>query len=456
MIKRIGWIIGTVLVLFLMVTYAGTAQEKVEQSPDVSTEKWEAIANFPDFQRKITTRKTSTYEYEISTILTKSEQVNQNLQRWIEKETENFLALVEGAKQNPHEQQPAQLLITAEIETVTDEIHSLTFSVSNKEIQGRDVFKIFNLDLNNHKILALKDILELNESNIEGFSSIFNEHSVNDHESRLSEWLESSIKNPDQLNWKINQNVLTLFLDDQDGQNHLEIPLEKLTEYFTDYTKDLQQLIPPESTVRNLDPAEKYIALTFDDGPSPQVTPRILETLKQHGAKATFFMLGSRVQYYPELAKQVAAEGHEIGNHTGSHPNLSKLNEEQIKQEIVGASQIIEEVIGLSPAYFRPPYGVYNPIVEKVAFEHNSPIVLWSVDSLDWKNRNPEGVNQLVKDTISPGSIVLLHDIHSSTADALPLLMTELKKEGYQFVTVTELLSLQEINGNGPYYGVAY
>jgi len=439
-----------------MVAFAGTAQEKVIRSPVVSTEKLEYVENFPDFQRKTNTEKTSVYSYIVSTIMTTSEPINQYVQMWIEKEINQFIHDVEKNNPNDTEQHPAQLHISVEIYGVTDEIYSLIFTVKNKETNRQDVMKIFNLDLLNHKILSLTDIFNLDHANVEGFRSIVKEQMSVQDENSLKEWLEKSLKQPNQLNWQIDQTSFHLLSDAPENHILVEIPVEKLSPYLTNDIMNRLQIHFTDDPANSLHPDGKYIALTFDDGPSPSVTPQILETLKQYSAKATFFMVGSRVLSYPELALQVAGEGHEIGNHTGNHSNLSKLSEEQIRQEIIGSSQVIESIIGESPTFFRPPYGVYNPSVEKVALEHNSPIILWSVDSLDWKNRKAENVHQLVKENIAPGAIVLLHDIHQSTADALPILMAELSNEGYQFVTVSELLSLQGISGIGPYYGVSY
>lgn len=448
-----GLIVGTAFILFIMVAFAGTAQETVVRSPVVTTENIEVVSDFPDFQRKTSTEETDTYYFSISTILTKSEPINQYIQMWTEKERDQFLAFVEKNKRNFHEEHLAKLHITVHLNAVTDDLHTLTFNVKNKKTEPRDGIKIFNLDLTENKILSLIDVFHLEDSNLVGFCSIIKEY-IPDASSQ-GERLEELFKRPDQINWQINQNVFTLFLKDHDPFIKVEVPVERLRPYLTENMMTRLKLAPPEELESTLDPNGKYIALTFDDGPSPAVTPRILETLKQHQAKATFFMIGNRVQYYPELAKQVAEEGNEIGNHSGSHANLSQLSEAQIWQEIVGTNQIIEGVIGHSPVCFRPPYGVYNPLVEKVASENNAQIILWSVDSLDWQERNAEGVNKIVQETIFPGSIVLLHDIHPSTADALPTLMTELENQGYQFVTVSELLTLQGVSGIGPYYGVS-
>lgn len=180
----------------------------------------------------------------------------------------------------------------------------------------------------------------------------------------------------------------------------------------------------------------KKVALTFDDGPDPKTTVQILETLKKYDAKATFFMLGSRVEYYPEIAKQVQEAGHQLGNHSWNHPDLTKLGAERVRDEINNTSAIIEQVTGAQATVFRPPYGAINSAVRT---QTNLPVILWDVDTLDWKHRNAEKLLEKVKAGTSDGSIILMHDIHQSTADGLDAVLQYLQTEGYTFVTMDEL-----------------
>lgn len=207
---------------------------------------------------------------------------------------------------------------------------------------------------------------------------------------------------------------------------------------------------PVEQTETN--PYGKYVALTFDDGPHPNVTPEILQTLKEHDIKATFFMLGSQVEKYPDTAAQVAREGHEIGNHTYHHPNLRKQPYAEMMEEVRKTNEKIEQATGVTPELFRPPYGIYTNEVLDYAGASGYSMVLWSVDSLDWKSRNAEAIHKVVTQQIANESIVLLHDIHATTAEALPALIHTLKKEGYSFLTVSELLAIQNSTTVGPHF----
>lgn len=186
----------------------------------------------------------------------------------------------------------------------------------------------------------------------------------------------------------------------------------------------------PETSLR------KKVALTFDDGPDPKVTRQILNTLQKHDAKATFFMLGSRVEYYPDIVNEMMEAGHELGNHTWTHADLTKLGPDRVAKEIEKTSAIIEEVTGQKVEAFRPPYGAVNDAVHNMT---GLPIILWDVDTLDWKYRDSARILQVVKENVKDGSIILMHDIHQSTADGLDAVLTYLSNEGYDFVTVKEL-----------------
>lgn len=189
-----------------------------------------------------------------------------------------------------------------------------------------------------------------------------------------------------------------------------------------------------------LENQKKRVALTFDDGPHPQVTLQILQCLEKYKAKATFFMLGSRVQHYPDIALKVKNNGHELGNHTWSHPVLPKLAEAQIIHEFTKTEEAIFNATGQEATVFRPPYGASNEAIDQTIPRES---ILWSIDTLDWKHKNAEKLTAQVKQQIHNNAIILMHDIHQSTADALPAVLEFLSKEGYEFVTVSEILPYQ-------------
>ena len=186
-----------------------------------------------------------------------------------------------------------------------------------------------------------------------------------------------------------------------------------------------------------------YVAMTFDDGPHPTLTPKLLDLLAQKKIKATFFVLGENAQRHPEILKRAVAEGHEIGNHSWSHSHLAKLPDESVRSELQRTDDVISQAIGAHPKLMRPPYGELTPKQRQwVNSEFGYRIILWDVDPLDWKEPGPSVVAQrIIRDT-KPGSIMLSHDIHAQTIMAMPETFDVLLAKGFKFVTVSQLLSL--------------
>lgn len=185
---------------------------------------------------------------------------------------------------------------------------------------------------------------------------------------------------------------------------------------------------------------EKIIALTFDDGPDPKVTGRILDTLRAHGAKATFFVLGANAQHYEETMLRIAREGHAIGQHTWSHP--AKANRAKAEKEFEKVNALIKRQLGFTPILYRPPYGITRNAMTPLAKERKDVVVIWTATSADTATKNVNKIYRNVAYTPNPGEIILLHDGYGRTwtADALPKILTTLKKKGFRFVTVPELL----------------
>lgn len=206
---------------------------------------------------------------------------------------------------------------------------------------------------------------------------------------------------------------------------------------------------------RILDPNKPMIALTFDDGPSYESTKIIVDTLKENNANATFFVLGEHIEEGQtknrEILKESYENGNEIESHTYDHKQLTLLSEEQIKKEASTTSDLIKEVTGKAPTMLRPPYGASNDTVEKVL---QYPLILWSVDTLDWKTRNTDSTVQAVLNGAKDGAVILMHDIHMTTALAVQKVVPELVSRGYQLVTVSELAQAKGITlENGKRYG---
>ncbi len=186
-----------------------------------------------------------------------------------------------------------------------------------------------------------------------------------------------------------------------------------------------------------------YVAMTFDDGPHGTNTPRLLDMLKQRDIKATFFVCGECVAQYPELAKRIVDEGHEIANHSWSHPQLSRMDESSVTSQLQRTHDVVRQTTGVEMTLLRPPYGAFTK--NQIAWANRRwgyDIILWDVDPLDWKYRNAAHVESEILKQASPGSIILSHDIHKTTIDAMPATLDGLLGKGFKFVTVSQLIEM--------------
>lgn len=190
--------------------------------------------------------------------------------------------------------------------------------------------------------------------------------------------------------------------------------------------------------------AGKYIALTFDDGPHPKNTPRLLDMLRARNVKATFYVIGRNVNLYPGVLRRTVAEGHEIGNHSQTHQLLSKISDSALMTEMRQCQDAISNAAGVRPRTMRPPYGgLLQRQRELVHSEFGYPTILWSVDPLDWKRPGPSVVTSRILSGTSAGGIVLAHDLHAQTVDAMPATLDGLLSRGFRFVTVSQLIAMQ-------------
>jgi peptidoglycan/xylan/chitin deacetylase (PgdA/CDA1 family) len=185
-----------------------------------------------------------------------------------------------------------------------------------------------------------------------------------------------------------------------------------------------------------------YIAMTFDDGPNATNTPKLLEMAAQRHIKLTFFVIGQCVQENPALLRREIAEGHEVGNHTWSHPNLAKLPDDGVRTQLQQTEDIIVKTIGIKPKLMRPPYGALTKRQQQwINHDFGYKIILWDVDPVDWKRPGSDVVAQRIIAGARSGSIILSHDIHPGTIAAMPQVFDALLAKGFKFVTVSELIA---------------
>lgn len=212
----------------------------------------------------------------------------------------------------------------------------------------------------------------------------------------------------------------------------------------------LPRVLPPgaQSSYSRVSTAEPLIAMTFDDGPHPVHTPRLLNYLAARNIKATFYVIGKNVRQYPHIVRRMITEGHEVGNHTMTHRDLSKLSDYNVKQDLAQTSTLIEKTIGVRPRTMRPPYGAFSTRQRKmIRSSMGLPTILWSVDPRDWTKPGRNTVIRRLVQGARNGGILLAHDIHSQTVDAMPGALDSLLGKGFKFVTVTQLIQAAENKG---------
>ncbi len=191
----------------------------------------------------------------------------------------------------------------------------------------------------------------------------------------------------------------------------------------------------------NIDPTRPMVALTYDDGPSPTVTPRILKCLQDNGGRATFFMVGKQVVKSPDVLKQMVAQGCEVANHTYDHTLMTKVSPAELANQLVATNQVVSDACGISPVLMRPCGGAKTDAGMNIAGAISMPAILWSIDTLDWKTRDASQTITNVLDNVKDGDIILMHDLYESTAQASETIIPELISRGFQLVTVSELSS---------------
>ena len=191
--------------------------------------------------------------------------------------------------------------------------------------------------------------------------------------------------------------------------------------------------------------SEPYVALTFDDGPHASLTPKLLDMLKARHIRATFFVVGENAAQYPDILKRAVAEGHEIGNHSWSHPNFAKMSESAVRSQVERTQEAVTRATGIAPTILRPPYGSITDRERHLLHDSMGfKVILWDVDPLDWKDRNSATVARRILAETRPGSIVLAHDIHATTVAAMPNVIDSLIAKGYKFATVSELIAMDQ------------
>ncbi len=362
---------------------------------------------------------------------TKYKNLNKEIEKYIKQTYKLFQIEYEDFK---HLDGKAELNIDYEYRKIENKYVIVTLTV-NMDAHDEDSpykeMKTFAYALSEKKIVSLMDIIKHKEKVMQNIhDQILYKYHIEAEELLTKEKIE---KYP----FMIKDDTLTLYIKYYQREFTylvINIPMNQ----FKNEKKETNKMVTKIKEKNVIDPNKKVIALTFDDGPS-KYTKEIINILKEYNINATFFVLGNKISLYRETLSKMIENGNEIGNHSYNHKWMIKLNEKEIKWQIEKTNEILKEELNYTPTSIRPTYGSIN---NKIKESTNLNIVLWTVDTLDWKIKDPKKIaNRGIK--VQDGSIILMHDAHSRTAKALKIMIPKLLEEGYVFVTVEEL---REIN----------
>ena len=457
------------VILFFVVVAAGLLtfihlqfnQQPMRQPTPLSDEKYYFTdSRYSEIRSKFVIRQTSREKVSIEYPITKNNKINKTIAQVITRDDRDFryiatnvlsfnqpmtetisyqithnnsaaLSIIVNIKQDIHGAHPVSLT------------HFWTFDKKSGEV-------ISLSDLTEHSEKAAEEIVAAARNNLKETIKQRQQPELDLNETITQETLSNFIitDGGNSIAWPIGQASL---LPSTYGEMTIKVPIDAVAKYLQNPTARKLANIPkppepkPEPKPAPAVPApapttgNKVIALTFDDGPGPY-TAHLLDVLDQYGAKATFFLIGSKVSSQANVVRSIHARGHQLGNHSWSHPELPKLPVDQIAGEIDRTNDAIKQATGVTPAILRPPYGAVNGVVLEQLRLRGMSSILWSVDTRDWADRNSDIVCSRAVAGARPGAVILIHDIHQTSVGAVPCILSSLKQQGYSFVTVQGLL----------------
>lgn len=334
-----------------------------------------------------------------------------------------------------------ELNISYTYKEVNDAI--INVSLKTEIITDKTINKIktFTYNKSNDKFLSMEDLVD----DLDGLDFEIKKELLEKYQDADMDYLS----NVSYDYFTIDDENLTLYFNPAEIKSkhdeliYLDIPLDSL-KLLIDIDKNETKDIYLSIKKKNVSIDDKVVALTFDDGPS-KYTSQILDILKKYDASATFFLIGNKVDFYGDVLRRMLEEGSEIGNHSYDHKLMTRLTERQFKEEISKTQEAIKRLTGFTPTLFRPTYGGYIKALKSYT---DLTFVLWDVDSRDWQVKTKDKILNNVLPNVKSGSIVLMHDNHSYSLDALEDMILSLKNKGYKFITVSELLELKKLREN--------
>ena len=457
------------VILFFVVVAAGLLtfihlqfnQQPMRQPTPLSDEKYYFTdSRYSEIRSKFVIRQTSREKVSIEYPITKNNKINKTIAQVITRDDRDFRYIATNVLSF---NQPMTETISYQITHNNSAALSIIVNIK-QDIHGAHPVSLthfWTFDKKSGEVISLSDLTEQSEkaaeeivaaarNNLKETIKQRQQPELDLNETITQETLSNFIitDGGNSIAWPIGQASL---LPSTYGEMTIKVPIDAVAKYLQNPTARKLANIPkppepkPEPKPAPAVPApapttgNKVIALTFDDGPGPY-TAHLLDVLDQYGAKATFFLIGSKVSSQANVVRSIHARGHQLGNHSWSHPELPKLPVDQIAGEIDRTNDAIKQATGVTPAILRPPYGAVNGVVLEQLRLRGMSSILWSVDTRDWADRNSDIVCSRAVAGARPGAVILIHDIHQTSVGAVPCILSSLKQQGYSFVTVQGLL----------------
>ncbi len=452
------------VILFFVVVAAGLLifihlqfnQQLMRQPTPLSDEKYYFTdSRYSEIRSKFVIRQTSREKVSIEYPITKNNKINKTIAQVITRDDRDFRYIATNVLSF---NQPMTETISYQITHNNSAALSIIVNIK-QDIHGAHPVSLthfWTFDKKSGEVISLNDLTEQSEkatreivaaarNNINETIKQRRQAELDLSETITQETLSNFVitDGGNSLAWPIGQASL---LPSAYGEMTIKVPIDAVAKYLQNPTaRKLANIPKPPEPKPTPKPApapttgNKVIALTFDDGPGPY-TAHLLDVLDQYGAKATFFLIGSKVSSQANVVRSIHARGHQLGNHSWSHPELPKLPVDQIAGEIDRTNDAIKQATGVTPSILRPPYGAVNGVVLEQLRLRGMSSILWSVDTRDWADRNSEIVCSRAVAGARPGAIILMHDIHQTSVGAVPCILSALKQQGYSFVTVQGLL----------------
>ena len=457
------------VILFFVVVAAGLLtfihlqfnQQLMRQPTPLSDEKYYFTdSRYSEIRSKFVIRQTSREKVSIEYPITKNNKINKTIAQVITRDDKDFRYIATNVLSF---NQPMTETISYQVTHNNSAALSIIVNIK-QDIHGAHPVSLthfWTFDKKSGEVISLSDLTEQSEKAAEEIVAAAR-NNINEtikqrqqaeldlNETITQETLSNFVivDGGNSLAWPIGQASL---LPSAYGEMTIKVPIAAVAKYLQNPTaRKLANIPKPPEPKPAPKPApavpapapttgNKVIALTFDDGPGPY-TAHLLDVLDQYGTKATFFLIGSKVSSQANFVRSIHARGHQLGNHSWSHPELPKLPVDQIAGEIDRTNDAIKQATGVTPAILRPPYGAVNGVVLEQLRLRGMSSILWSVDTRDWADRNSDIVCSRAVAGARPGAVILMHDIHQTSVGAVPCILSALKQQGYSFVTVQGLL----------------